>query len=79
MQPTGCPRLRTDHLRNVSRNRRLLGDNDYGHGSVPGDVTKTNGQKSIVQGCSLKRQGVIPDTADGDTSDDTSIDTVATG
>ena len=41
VQPTGGPRLRADHLRNITRNRRLFGDNDYGHGFVPGDVTKT--------------------------------------
>lgn len=40
VQPTGCPRVCADDLCNITRNRRLLSDNNYGHGLIPCGVTK---------------------------------------
>src|SRR5664280_2896259 len=35
VQPARRPCPRADHLRNITRNRRLLGDNNHGHGLAP--------------------------------------------
>jgi hypothetical protein len=49
VQPTRCPRPRADHLRNITRNRRLLGDNYYSHGLAPNGATKTKLQPLFDQ------------------------------
>ena len=40
VQPTGCLRLCADDLRNITRNRRFLSDDNYGQGLVPCGATK---------------------------------------